>query len=63
MSLSCEPGTNVSMRVAAAEASGNNPDNTVMALTAEENVATGVGVQLNLNGEALPLNTDISLVS
>jgi hypothetical protein len=34
-----------------------------MALTAEENVATGGGVQLNLNGEALPLNTDISLVS
>jgi hypothetical protein len=32
-----------------------------MALTAEENVATGVGVQLNMNGEALPLNTDISL--
>ncbi|HCB0454906.1 TPA: type 1 fimbrial protein [Klebsiella quasipneumoniae subsp. quasipneumoniae] len=61
MNLFCEPGTNVSMRVVAAEASGNNPDNTVMALTAEENVATGVGVQLNLDGEALPLNTDISL--
>jgi hypothetical protein len=25
------------------------------------NDANGVGVQLNLNGEALPLNTDISL--
>ncbi|VTN65193.1 fimbrial protein [Klebsiella pneumoniae] len=61
LSLSCEPGTNVSMRVAAASASGDNPDNTVMALTAEQNAATGVGVQLNLNGKALPLNTDISL--
>ncbi len=49
------------MRVAAASASGDNPDNTVMALTAEQNAATGVGVQLNLNGKALPLNTDISL--
>ncbi|MCV5855540.1 type 1 fimbrial protein, partial [Escherichia coli] len=61
LSLSCEPGTNVSMRVAAASASGDNPDNTVMGLTAEQNAATGVGVQLNLNGKALPLNTDISL--
>ncbi|MGZ0121423.1 type 1 fimbrial protein [Klebsiella pneumoniae subsp. pneumoniae] len=42
-------------------ASGDNPGNTVMALTAEQNVATGVGVQLNMDGEALPLNTDISL--
>ena len=32
-----------------------------MALTEEQNAATGVGVQLNLNGKALPLNTDISL--
>ncbi|HEM8661897.1 type 1 fimbrial protein [Klebsiella aerogenes] len=63
VTLSCEPGTNVSMRVTAAQASGDNPDNTVMALTADSNVATGVGVQLNLNGEALPLNTDISLYS
>ncbi len=61
LSLGCEPGTNVSMRVTAAQASGDNPGNTVMALTAEENVATGVGVQLNMDGEALPLNTDISL--
>ncbi len=61
LTLSCEPGTNVSMRVAAAQASGDNPGNTVMALTAGENVATGVGVQLNMDGEALPLNTDISL--
>ncbi|QRF12306.1 type 1 fimbrial protein [Klebsiella africana] len=61
LTLSCEPGTNVSMRVVAAQASGDNPDNTVMALTAETNAATGVGVQLNLKGEALPLNTDISL--
>ena len=63
VTLSCEPGTNVSMRVTAAQASGDNPDNTVMALTTDSNVATGVGVQLNLNGEALPLNTDISLYS
>ena len=61
LTLACEPGTNVSMRVAAAQASGDNPGNTVIALTAEENVATGVGVQLNMDGEALPLNTDISL--
>ncbi|HHD2153693.1 TPA: type 1 fimbrial protein [Klebsiella pneumoniae] len=45
----------------ATQASGDNPGNTVMALTAGENVATGVGVQLNMDGEALPLNTDISL--
>lgn len=63
VTLSCEPGTNVSMRVTATEAGGDNPDNTVMALTTDSNVATGVGVQLNLNGEALPLNTDISLYS
>lgn len=63
VTLSCEPGTNVSMRVTAPAASGDNPDNTVMALTADSNAATGVGVQLNLRGEALPLNTDISLYS
>nr|MDQ6119796.1 type 1 fimbrial protein [Klebsiella pneumoniae subsp. pneumoniae] len=34
LTLSCEPGTNVSMRVAAAQASGDNHGNTVMALTA-----------------------------
>ena len=63
VTLSCEPGTNVSMRVTAAQAGGDNPDSTVMALTEDSHVATGVGVQLNLNGEALPLNTDISLYS
>ena len=63
LTLSCEPGTNVLMRVAATQASGNNPGNTVMALTAEENVATGVGVQLNMDGKAMPLNTDLSLYS
>ncbi|EPS4514689.1 type 1 fimbrial protein [Klebsiella aerogenes] len=63
VTLSCEPGTNLWMRVTAAQAGGDNPDNTVMALTADSNVATGVGVQLNLNDEALPLNTDISLYS
>lgn len=63
VTLSCEQGTNVSMRVTAAEASGDNPDHTVMALTADGNVASGVGVQLNLKGSALPLNRDISLFS
>lgn len=61
VTLSCEPGTNVVMRVTAAEASGDNPNHTVMALTADGNAATGVGVQLNLKDNALPLNTDISL--
>ena len=63
VTLACEPGTNVSMRVTATAASGDNPNNTVMALTADSNAATGVGVQLNLRGEVLPLNTDISLYS
>ncbi|EKH6435695.1 TPA: type 1 fimbrial protein [Klebsiella oxytoca] len=59
--LSCEPGTNISMRVTATEAEGDNPNRSVIALTAGENVATGVGVQLSLNGKVIPLNTSFYL--
>lgn len=58
LTLSCEPGTNVSMRVTATTAEGDNPNNTVIALTPGENVATGVGVQLSLGGRLIPLNAD-----
>lgn len=61
LTLTCEPGTNVAMRINATEAEGDNPDRSVMALTAGENVATGVGVQLNINGVPLSLNTNYSL--
>lgn len=57
LTLSCEPGTNVTMRITATEAEGDNPDHTVIALTPGENVATGVGVQLNINGAPLSMNT------
>lgn len=57
LTLTCEPGTNVQMRISATEAEGDNPDHTVIALTPGENVATGVGVQLNLNGTPLSVNT------
>jgi hypothetical protein len=45
------------MRITATEAEGDNPDHTVIALTPGENVATGVGVQLNINGAPLSVNT------
>ena len=61
LTLTCEPGTNVMMRVNATEAEGDNPERSVMALTAGENVATGVGVQLNINGAPLSLNTNYSV--
>ncbi|HEJ8576306.1 TPA: type 1 fimbrial protein [Klebsiella oxytoca] len=61
LTLSCEPGTNISMRVTATEAEGDNPNRSVIALTAGENVATGVGVQLSLNGKVIPLNTSFYL--
>lgn len=57
LTLTCEPGTNVTMRISATEAEGDNPDHTVIALTPGENVATGVGVQLNVKGTTLSLNT------
>lgn len=61
LTLTCEPGTNVMMRVNATEAEGANPERSVMALTGGENAATGVGVQLNINGAPLSLNTDYTL--
>ena len=56
LTLTCEPGTAVTMRVTATEAEGDNPDHSVIALTPGENVATGVGVQLNLNNAPLIVN-------
>jgi hypothetical protein len=44
------------MRITATEAEGDNPDHTVIALTPGDNVATGVGVQLNINGAPLSVN-------
>jgi type 1 fimbria pilin len=59
LTLTCEPGTNVTMRITATEAEGDNPDHTVIALTPGENVATGVGVQLNINGAPLSVNNSL----
>lgn len=56
--LSCEPGTRVTMRINATETDGDSPDNSVIALTPGNNVATGVGVQLNIDGAPLSLNTN-----
>lgn len=61
LNLSCEPGTNVTMKVTATPAGGDNPDNTIIALTPGSDTASGVGVKLSLNGAVLPLNTDIAL--
>lgn len=61
LTLSCEPGTNATMRIIATETNGDNPDNSVMALTPGEGVATGVGVQLNINGVPLSLNTNYAV--
>ena len=55
--LTCEPGTHVTMRITATEAEGDNPDQTVIALTPGENVATGVGVQLKVKSTTISLNT------
>ncbi|HBM3288636.1 TPA: type 1 fimbrial protein [Klebsiella michiganensis] len=55
--LSCEPGTRATMVINATETTGDSPDHSVMALTPGDNVATGVGVQLNINGVPLSLNT------
>ena len=46
----------MTMRITATEAEGDNPDHTVIALTPGDNVATGVGVQLNINGAPLSVN-------
>lgn len=63
LTLTCEPGTNVTLKVSASSAQGDNPDNSVISLGWAPDAATGVGVQLNLNGKALPLNTDLTLFS
>lgn len=72
VNLSCEPGTNVSLSVSAAQSTDAGANNTVIALTGAgtEGVATGVGVQLGLktsgydSGEnGLALNTDIPLIT
>lgn len=58
MTLACEPGTNVTISLNATPASGYNHNNDVIALTQEEGVATGVGVQLVLSHVGiLHLNT------
>lgn len=59
LTLTCEPGTFVTMRVTATEAEGDNPGHSVIALTPGENVATGVGVQLNIFDTALAVNNSI----
>lgn len=55
--LTCEPGTRVTMVINATEATGDSPDHSVIALTPGDNVATGVGVQLNTRGVPLSLDT------
>jgi type 1 fimbria pilin len=70
VNLSCEPGTDVSLTVNAAEATGDNPNHTIIALTnsGAAGVASGVGVQLGLKSSdydsmsyGLPLNRTIPL--
>lgn len=72
VNLTCEPGTNVSLSVTAVEASGDNANHTVMALTGAGNsdVASGIGVQLGLKArtydsgsDGLPLNKNVAVVS
>ena len=75
VSLACEPGTEVSLNVQAPPLTrGGNSYNTIMALSQEgaDNVASGVGVQLNLRlasgkydskGDGLPLNKLIPLLT
>lgn len=73
LTLNCEPGTNVSLSVAAPQVtSGDTANNTVIALTnaGSPDVASNVGVQLgiqssvyNTNNDGLPLNTPIALAT
>lgn len=72
VNLSCEPGSNVSLSVRAAEATGDNANHTVIALTGAgtEGVASGLGVQLGLKtssydseNNGIPLNNSISLIT
>ncbi|MBC1185319.1 type 1 fimbrial protein [Kluyvera sichuanensis] len=75
MNLACEPGTEVTMTVQAAQLTeGGNADNTLIALSQDgsSSVASGIGVQLNLRltsgkydskEEGLPLNTAIPLLT
>ncbi|WP_221931546.1 type 1 fimbrial protein [Limnobaculum zhutongyuii] len=73
LTLNCEPGTNVSLSVAAPQVtSGDTANNTVIALTnaGSPGVASNVGVQLglqssvyNTNSNGLPLNTPIALAT
>ena len=63
LTLTCEPGTNVTLKDSASSAQGDSPDNSVISRGWAPDAATGVGVQLNLNGKALPLNTDLTLFS
>lgn len=72
VTLSCEPGTNVSLSLNATPASGNNANNTVIALTGagNEDVASGIGVQLGLKASGydsgtsgLPLNQNITVLT
>ncbi|MBK5072587.1 type 1 fimbrial protein [Budviciaceae bacterium CWB-B4] len=73
LTLDCEPGTNVSLSVAAPQVtSGDTANNTVIALTnaGSPDVASNVGVQLglqssvyNTNNNGLPLNTPIALAT
>ncbi|MCE0798788.1 type 1 fimbrial protein [Buttiauxella sp. A2-C1_F] len=72
VNLSCEPGTNVSLSVTAAESKEDDVNHTVIALTGagDEGVASGVGVQLGLKtsqynsgSNGLQLNTPISLIT
>jgi type 1 fimbria pilin len=72
VNLSCEPGSNVSASITATEASGDNANHTVIALTGAgtDGVATGVGVQLGLKASGydsgnngLPLNQSVPLIT
>ncbi len=74
VTLSCEPGTNVTLEVQAPAASCDTANNTVIALSdsGAPDVATGIGVQLNLklasggydSGKTgLPMNTPIPLLT
>ncbi|MBK5142702.1 type 1 fimbrial protein [Budviciaceae bacterium BWR-B9] len=73
LTLNCEPGTNVSLSVAAPPVtSGDTANNTVIALTnaGSPGVASNVGVQLgfqsslyNTYDNGLPLNTPITLAT
>lgn len=68
--LSCEPGTAVTATLNAVPAAGNNPDNTVIALSYPDDPASasGVGVQIGMrvqesgfSTDALPINQPVQL--